>query len=132
MRMKEDIKLYEITTYIEDGYLHASITGSDSPFVTQSYFNELCDICEKEKLHNVIVEEDLEGNLSITELYDVANLLTRRILDLNLKIAFYDHNPEHWESNKFAETVSVNLGWNIKLCRTLDEAKDWLVEKSVV
>ena len=49
-----------------------------------------------------------------------------------LEVAYVDTNKEHSQSDMhFAETVAVNLGVNIKLFPTVNEAEAWLRDAAV-
>lgn len=73
-----------------------------------------------------MVVENIKNNPgSVVEMYTVVNAAVR--FDFKGKtIAFVDLISEHYKSNKFGETLAVNLGVNGKLFKSVAEAEEWL------
>jgi hypothetical protein len=77
-------------------------------------------------LSKLLVVENIKTNPgSVLEMYNIVNAAIK--LDFRGKtIAFVDLIEDHYNSNKFGETLAVNLGVNGKLFKTVSEAANWL------
>jgi len=77
-------------------------------------------------LSKLLVVENIKINPgSVLDVYNIVNAVIK--LDFRGKaIAFVDLIEDHYSSNKFGETLAVNLGVNGKIFKTIEEAEEWL------
>ena len=119
---------YDLKTVREDGYLHASVTGDNTPEDVAAYLGRIREICIEHGLSRVLIEENLVGpRLAAIDIYDIVNAASVGVAPAIRRVAFVDTNAEHRFSNmKFAETVAVNRGVNVKVFRDVPSAVEWI------
>lgn len=119
-------KLYNLTFEDRIGYLYAFVEGeNDSAEVTTLYWREIVAKCTENDTRKLMVEEDLPGGPSETEVYHLASGLSKLGL-YRIKIAFVDRHLDQQDLNQFAELVAVNRGINGKIFNNVDDAEKWL------
>ena len=119
---------YELTIDRKSGYLHARVTGENSPQTVRGYMGELRAACERHGCFDILIEEHLTGpGLGAFDIFEVVDRGSRPASQVLGRIAMVDTNPEH-ESRlmKFAETVAVNRGVNLRVFAGVAEALKWL------
>lgn len=120
-------KLYNLTFEDRTGYLYAFVDGeNDSAEVTTLYWREILARCSENDTRKLLVEEDLPGNPSETEVYHLASALSKLGFQ-RIKIAFVDRHLDQQELNRFAELVAVNRGVNGRIFNNAHEAEKWLL-----
>jgi hypothetical protein len=119
---------YELTVQERAGYLHIRVTGENSPETVRGYLQDVFSTCLQRNCPIVLIEEDLRGpGLSVLNIHQIVSEGSKRTWPTVRRIAYVDVNKEHSQSDMyFAETVAVNLGVNIKIFPTLNEAEEWL------
>lgn len=123
----EQADLYNIEFEHRPKYLYAFISGKDDCLeITRSYWQKMLDECRTHGFSKLLVEENLEGSLSMQEVYEFASEYAamgfREIL-----VAFVDRFPEQQQLNRFAELVATNRGGRIRVFDTISDAKQWLL-----
>lgn len=123
----EQADLYNIEFEHRPKYLYAFISGKDDSLeITKSYWRKMLDECRTHGFDKLLVEENLEGSLSMQEVYEFASEYAemgfREIL-----VAFVDRFPEQQQLNRFAELVANNRGGRIRVFDTVSDAKQWLL-----
>jgi hypothetical protein len=123
----EPTDLYTIEFEHRPKYLYASVSGKDDSLeITRSYWQEMLDECRKHGFDKLLVEENLEGSLSMQEVYEFASEYAqmgfREIL-----VAFVDRYPEQRQLNRFGELVATNRGGRIRVFDSVTDAKQWLL-----
>jgi hypothetical protein len=120
-------KLYKLTFQDRIGYLYAFVEGeNDNAEVSAQYWREILAKCNEYDTRKLLVEEDLPGGPSETEVYHLASALSK-LGSYWLKIAFVDRHLDQHDLNQFAELVAVNRGVNGKIFTNTDEAEKWLL-----
>ena len=117
-------------TYIErPDYLHIKVTGTNTAPTIQRYLREIHEICVKMNCSRILIEENLAGpSMDIVDIFWQVVKGSEMVGPIRC-IAFVDVNPDHDSSRmKFAETVAVNRGINMRVFATVAEAEKWLVE----
>ncbi len=119
---------HDLKTICEDGYLHATITGDNTPEDVAAYLGRVREICTEHGLSKVLIEENLLGPpFDAVDIYDTVSAATVGVAPAIRQVAFVDTNPEHRFANmKFAETVAVNRGVNVKVFRDVPSAVEWI------
>ena len=112
----------------KNGYLHARITGENTPEVTRAYVVELIEACRKAKCPAVLIEENLNGpRMGMGELYAIVHDLHAEFRAAIHAAAFVDVNPERSDANmRFVENASVNRGAGVAAFPTVAQAEAWL------
>lgn len=106
------------------GYLRCHVTGTDSLDFSIEYFTRVADECRQRGFSNVLVVEELTGQLTTTDMFRLAEKLPK--LFRSIRLAFVDMIPDHQEDNLFGETAGINRGLIAKVCADEKEAVDWL------
>ena len=119
---------YTLTTEQGPGYLHFRVTGLNTTETLSAYLRDVAETCARLKAQNVLVEENLEGpGLSLGQIFGVAASAGPEAAASIRRFAYVDTNPGHEPSRmRFAENVAANRGLNIRVFRTVDEARGWL------
>lgn len=123
----EKSNLYNIEFEHRPKYLYAFVSGKDDSLeITRNYWQDLLEECRQHNFDKLLVEENLEGSLSMPEVYQFASEYSemgfREIL-----VAFVDRYPSHRQLNRFGELVATNRGGRIRMFDTIAEAKQWLL-----
>ncbi len=119
--------LYTIEFEHRPKYLYAFISGKDDTLkITKNYWLEMLEECHKSGFNKLLVEEDLQGSLSMQEVFEFASEYAemgfREIL-----VAFVDRHPAHQQLNRFAELVATNRGGQMRVFDSVSDAKQWLL-----
>lgn len=118
--------LYKLKFEYNDDYLFAGVGGGkDSLKVSKEYWLRVLFECVERNYNKILIEEDLEGVLLSSEIYDFAVWLTKQKFN-NIFVAFVDLHSDHKESNQLSELIATNRGFRFKVCATKNEAQEWL------
>jgi hypothetical protein len=123
----ETTDLYTIEFEHRPKYLYAFVSGKDDSLeITRSYWQKMLDECRAHGFDKLLVEENLEGSLSMHEVYEFASEYSqmgfREIL-----VAFIDRQPEQRQLHRFGELVATNRGGRIRVFDSVSDAKQWLL-----
>ncbi|HUL91662.1 MAG TPA: hypothetical protein VLV56_04870 [Burkholderiales bacterium] len=119
---------YQLTLEHRPGYLYAYVRGSrDSVEIDYSYFGKIAEECRKHGCKRVLIEEDLETQLSATEMYEATSSV-RSLYVPGVKVAFVDRRPSHRPGNLFGQLVATNRGVWVRVCDSVEDAQKWLLE----
>jgi hypothetical protein len=120
--------LYSLTVERKPEYLHVKVTGDNTPQTVLKYLTEVHNACSTHKCSDVLIEENLEGpSLEISDIYAVISERSKNVHPVVDRIAYVDVNGDHDSSRmKFAETVAVNRGVNVRIFADVREAANWL------
>ncbi len=117
---------YNYSVEKKEGYLYLNISG-------EFEINQFLDLpglmkieCEKEKVFKVLVNgfNIIGTNLSIIDRFSLGEKIAQ-ILHHSIKVAILWPDKHN---NKFAETVAVNRGANLRVFGKETEAKKWLLD----
>lgn len=119
---------YELKLERRPGYHYFYVTGTDDFETSLAYAREVFDACRRDGVSRLLVEEDLEGDLTNRERFDLANRLSEIQMHTFLKkIAFVDRREEQWQGNSFLETLARNRGLLARLFRDAKTAEAWIL-----
>ncbi|MFY0697538.1 MAG: hypothetical protein JXR11_06785 [Balneola sp.] len=121
------MKGYKLKIEQREDYLYAYYEAEkDSIALSNELWEKISSSMKDSALSKLLVVENIKTNPgSVLEMYNIVNAAIK--LDFRGKaIAFVDLIDDHYNSNKFGETLAVNLGVNGRLFKTQDEAKKWL------
>jgi hypothetical protein len=111
------------------GYIYAFVKGEkDSYEISRQYWKEVADECRRANRRKVLIEEDINDQMSTTEMYR----FTSEIMDIGfsgIHVAFVDRHLNQHELNKFGELVATNRGFLGKIFDNVEEAEQWLLSK---
>lgn len=115
----------------EEGYLHVVATGENKPENIFDYLMKVREACARHKCPVVLIEENLKGpSLDLKKIFDVVSLSSEHAERDVKRIAYVDVNPEHeFIKNEFGVNVAVGLGIDVRIFHTVEEARQWLLEK---
>jgi hypothetical protein len=123
----EPADLYTIEFEHRPKYLYALVSGKDDSLeITRSYWQKMLDECRKHGFDKLLVEENLEGSLSMQEVYEFASEYARMGFR-EILVAFVDRYPEQRQLNRFGELVATNRGGRIRVFDSVTDAKQWLL-----
>jgi len=119
--MSFDLKIEHKT-----GYLHAIVTGQNSPENVAGYFAATLDVCEAASCSRVLIEERLEGpRLNMLDVFATVSEGSAHSFGKMDAIAYVDVNAEG-DLMQFAETVAVNRALPARVFSTVAQAEEWL------
>lgn len=120
---------YTLTWKSEDGYLHFTATGKNDPETVARYMAEVRSVALERRPPGILIEESLTGpGLGILDIFALVSEGAARSWGGVRAVAFVDANPEHDSSRmRFAETVAVNRGVNVRVFPEVAAARAWLV-----
>lgn len=122
-------KLYTLRFEERGEYLYAFVKGEkDSYEISRRYWKEVADECHRLKCQKVLIEEDINDEMSTTEMYQ----FTSEIMSIGysgVRVAFVDRYFNQRELNKFGELVATNRGFLGKVFDDAEEAEKWLLSK---
>ncbi len=108
-------------------YLYAYVRGEkDSLEISLQYWKEIADECWRAGYRKVFIEEDINGEMSIIEMYQFTSEISN-IGFSGIRVAFVDRRLNQQELNKFGELVATNRGVNGKVFNSSEEAEGWLL-----
>ena len=118
---------YRLTIVERPGYVHARVTGPNTPENALRFLQESYEACVARGRSALLLEMDLSGpSLDTSSIFRIVAERTTDALKLR-KIAYVEKSREKDEGKvHFAETVAVNRGVNVKLFRDVAEAERWL------
>ena len=118
---------YHLTIEERPGYLHAKVTGTHSTENLRRFLKEVREACVQRSCFSVLLETNLSGpSLGASSIFSVVSERSADAATLR-RIAYVDPGSERSpEQLKFAETVAVNRGVNVRLFRTVAEAERWI------
>lgn len=126
MEQNSPQKLYDLTFEERDGYLFASVKGEADNFeVSAGYWQEVAEKCQRIGAKKVLIVEDLPGDSSMAEVYQLASALPQMGF-YNIKVAFVDEHIDQQELNQFGELVAINRGLHGKIFNNVSEAEKWI------
>lgn len=119
---------YTLRIEQKQGYLHARITGENTPEVTRSYVVDLIEACRRANCPAVLIEENLEGpRMDAGELYGIIQEYYAEFRSAIHVAAMVDVNPQRSDANmRFVEDASVNRGAEVAAFPTVEKAEAWI------
>ena len=119
---------YEMKVERRAGYHYFYVTGTDDFATSLAYAREVFEHCRREKVDRILIDEDLEGDLTSQEKIDLSKHLAEdQMRTFVKKIAFVDRREEQWQGNAFLETLARNRGILARLFRDTAGAETWLL-----
>ena len=118
---------YELTVIEKPSYVHAVATGSRTAANVLRFLKDAHDACEKAGLPAVLIELRFHGTpLDTSDIFHVVS--QRSAFGARLRrIAYVETGGSHDPAMaRFAETVAVNRGVNVRLFETVAAAEKWL------
>ena len=119
------MQTYTLSFENRDSYLYAHLVGQDSFRASLSYWNDIADKVGELGLTKLLVHEDLIGEVTETQIYELIMDLMNSSLRA-VKIAFYDENSDDTDLNALGQLIANNRGANVKIFPSLEAAKHWI------
>ncbi len=109
-------------------YLHAAASGANTAENVLRLLRETYEACLKKQVLAVLLEMKFEGPaLDTGSIYSVIAQRSDSGKQMR-KVASVAQPDRDAAKPKFAETVAINRGVNVRLFATVDAAKKWLEE----
>jgi hypothetical protein len=119
---------YEINFTQKPGYIHATISGTNSLDTVRRYLDDIKQKCTASKCFRVLVEERLEGpRLDAIEVFSLVSQGSIESLGKFEAIAYVDEKMG--EMGEFAETIAVNRGMPLAVFNNTADATEWLLKQ---
>lgn len=109
---------------IRGTYLYAHLSGCDGYEASINYWTAILEKARELELSRILVHENLKGVISEGEIFD----LIQQMLPLatGIKVAFFDEDAAHMETNLLGEMIALNRGGDVQVFKTLKEAEAWI------
>lgn len=121
---------YKLAVTQKPSYLHAVVTGTNSPKTVAGYLEEIQRECTARSCFRVLIEERLEGpRLETIDIFEIVSEGSNRAEGQLKAIAYVDVNAVG-NLMKFAESVAVNRGLHVAVFSSVREAETWLQERA--
>jgi len=119
---------HQLTITERPGYLHFRVTGENNPQTVRAYLAEIHAACIERGCSAILVEEDLTGpGLGILDVFQIVESGGDNARPMLKKIAYVDIRAQARAGNaRFAETVALNRGLNLRTFPTAQAAAAWL------
>jgi hypothetical protein len=112
------------------GYLHAVVTGTNTPENVLHYMSAIRAECERTDCYRVLIEEKLDGpRFDEMEIFALITEGSPDALGFFEALAYVDEQQD-FEVVKFAETVAVNRGIPIATFSSIADAENWIRHRS--
>jgi hypothetical protein len=119
---------YHLTLVPHPGYLHAAVTGDHSVENAARFLREVREACFQQGVSAVLLEVNFSGpSLATGSIFSVISQESEAGKTLR-KVAYVDPSDRDPAKIKFAETVALNRGVNVRLFASVEEAGRWLEE----
>jgi hypothetical protein len=116
-----------VTIEEQPTYLHAKLVGERTPNNLLRFLEEVHAACVKLDRSAVLLEMDLSGpSLDVGAIFSVIAQRSPEGAKLH-KIAYVEDSMADPARARFAETVALNRGVNVRLFGDLDAARQWLL-----
>lgn len=117
---------YLLTITEHPSFLHAKVTGTNNAENALRFLEEAYAACMQRGQSAVLLEMDLSG--PSLESASIFRVIAQRSADgaKLRKIAYVDKSERGPEKVKFAETVAINRGVNVRLFPDVESATRWL------
>jgi hypothetical protein len=117
---------YHLTLEEHPGYLRATVTGSNNPRNALRFLKESYEACVERGQTALLLEMNLSG--PAFDFGSIFSVVAERSADGKKlrKIAYVDTSPRDPKTMKFAETVAINRGVNVRLFQDLAAAQRWM------
>ncbi|APV48299.1 hypothetical protein BWI17_00545 [Betaproteobacteria bacterium GR16-43] len=119
---------YQFDLEEHPAYLHAKATGEHSAQNVARFLKDAYEACVARGQTSVLLEVNLAGtSLEFSSIYEVIS--SRSAAGTKLKrVAYVDATTRSPERMRFAETVALNRGVNVRLFHNLDDARRWMLD----
>jgi hypothetical protein len=117
---------YRLTLEEHPGYLHATAEGKRTPENVRRFLEDAYRACVEKDRSSLLLEMRLSGpTLETTAIF---NVISQRATDgaKLRRIAYIDPLTSSMAQARFAETVAVNRGVNVRLFADVETAARWL------
>ena len=122
-------KPYTLTFECRPQYLYAFVTGEkDSYEISKQYWQEIADECKKSGFKKVLIEEDIEENVSMTDMYQFCAEIPQ-LGFFGIRVAFVDRRQDQQQLNQFGETVATNRGLLSRVFNNFEDGEKWLLSE---
>jgi hypothetical protein len=123
----EEKKSYKISFEQREGYLYVYGNAKQDSFDTSlGFWMDIATYCKENNISKVLVEEDFGTDNSMMDTYEIM-IQGQKVGFIGVKVAFVDRQPDHMDTNLFAETVAQNRGLIAKVFSNVEEAEKWLL-----
>jgi hypothetical protein len=121
---------YHLTLQEQPSYLHATVTGANSADNALRFLREVHEACARLGRSSVLLEVNFSGpSLETGSIFRVISERSKDGAKLH-RIAYVDGSTRDPERMKFAETVAINRGVNVRLFQDVEAAKRWIADDS--
>ena len=117
---------YRSTLVDTPNYLHATVVGPRTPENARRFLKEVYDACVARGCTAVLLEMGFTGpSLDTLSIFRIISQSTQEATKL-LRIAYVQASVTDPAKPRFAETVAVNRGVNVRLFPDVASAAHWL------
>lgn len=125
---KKNIENYEVEFFFENDILNINVTGTENSKSATAFIDFILNTAIDHNIRKVLIEENLEGKLSLFETFKVSLYAIKVMFSSNtpLKIALVDNTDSKSHEYKFGENIFFNRGIRFLSAENVQHAKNWL------
>ena len=119
---------HRIAIQDEPRFLHVVVTGQNSGHAVRAYLIDIIALCTARGASHLLIEENLAGpSLDSVEVFAALHAALEHGPTATRYVAVVDTNPGHDPAlMRFAETIGVNRGVNVRTFPGVSAAAQWL------
>jgi hypothetical protein len=122
-------KQYKLVFEYRPEYLYAFVTGEkDSYEISKQYWQEIAGECKNAGYKRVLIEEDIEQNVSMSDMYQFCAEIPN-LGFFGIRVAFVDRKQDQQQLNQFGETVATNRGLLSRVFNNFEDGEKWLLSE---
>jgi len=119
---------YQLQLEKHPDYLHAAVSGANTAENVLRFLREAYEACQRHQVSSILLEMKFEGPaLDTGSIYSVIAQRSDSGKQMR-KIAYVAPPGREVAKSKFAETVAINRGVNVRLFPNVESARAWLEE----
>ena len=126
---------YSVKIQIKADHLLVQIEGNRVPGKIATHminaWQQVAEECHITGIHKVLAIINLTGRVNIQEGYAISSDPSKFKWERYFKLAAVDLNEDSYRDNLFTEVVARDRGYQVKVCKSLNEAKSWLFNELV-
>lgn len=128
-KSSDSSKPYTLVFEYRPEYLYAFVTGEkDSYEISKQYWQEIAAECKKAGFKKVLIEEDIEQNVSMSDMYQFCAEIPN-LGFFGIRVAFVDRFEDQQQLNQFGETVATNRGLLSRVFNNFEDGEKWLLSE---
>lgn len=123
---------YELKIKNKNNYLNATVQGQRNTESIKNVTKEICEMCIKNQHSKVLIDvRNFKEHIAVNEIRSLASIELPDIIKKKIKkVAIIDEKGSE-DNQRCFENVARNLGHNVRIFTNINDAEQWLLQKSL-